>query len=60
MSETCLYCGKPISTYPCKFCGYHLSIPDVCPYFQYGKCDISKKLCPDRSGYMNCKVMNKG
>lgn len=56
--ERCLYCGHLISTYPCKECGYEPAIPDVCPRFNCGRCMTTKKLCPDKKGYMNCKVFD--
>lgn len=60
MIQRCLNCGKTITTYPCKFCKYELAIPDVCPRFQYGKCMTTKRLCPNKSNYMNCEVMDEG
>lgn len=57
--ETCINCGNPISCYPCKFCGYKLSIPDYCPRFDHGRCKSTKKLCPDKRNYMNCEVFDE-
>lgn len=60
MLQDCLNCGNPISDYPCKFCGYKLSIPDKCARFQMGRCITTKKLCPNPKNYINCKVFDQG
>lgn len=56
--EVCIYCGKPISAYPCKFCGYKLSVSEDCPRFKMGHCLTTRKLCPNKKDYMNCEVFD--
>lgn len=60
MLERCINCGNPISAYPCKFCGASPAIPDVCPRYKNGLCITSKKLCPNKRGYYECKVILEG
>ena len=57
MLENCINCGEPISSYPCKFCGASPIIDDVCPRFKSGLCVTTKKLCPNKFDYFNCKVI---
>lgn len=59
MLEYCVNCGNPISTYPCKFCGYKMEISDACPRCDHGRCLTTKKLCPNKRDYINCEVFDE-
>lgn len=59
MIEKCLCCGKPISAYPCKFCGYSLMIEDICPCCKGAICQLNKKACKNKHNYMNCNVLRE-
>nr|DAT66130.1 MAG TPA: restriction alleviation protein [Caudoviricetes sp.] len=58
MGEKCICCGRPISAYPCKFCGQSPAIEDECPHKQGAICLDTRKVCPHRGNqYFNCEVL---
>lgn len=57
MLEKCVACGKPISDYPCKFCGYVPKIKYECPRLNGAICSITKKACGKRGDYLNCDTL---
>lgn len=59
MIEECINCGKPISGYPCKFCGAGLMIDDVCPRLRGALCMKTKKVCLYPRDYINCEILRK-
>ena len=58
MVEQCINCGRPISAYPCKFCGQSPAIDDECPWKNGCICQATRKVCPHKgSQYFNCKTL---
>lgn len=57
MVEKCICCNKPISSYPCKFCGQQPAIIDECPWKKGCICLETRHICPFKgSQYFNCKI----
>lgn len=55
MLEKCICCGEVISGYPCKFCGAS-PVPFICPIWQGGICQITKKSCWNKLDFVNCET----
>lgn len=60
MIISCVNCGSPISTYPCKFCGMQRDIiEDLCPRLNGVLCQHTRKVCTKKADYINCDILRK-